>query len=86
MVGRVPFRSDVGVSRMSADADDRLLRLETAVAHLQHDFERIHSVALELQDELRLLTNRLARSELQLQRFVTSDEAPLPENERPPHY
>ncbi len=70
---------------MSADSE-RLLRLETAVAHLQHDFERLHSVAIELQSELRQLMNRLARSEHQLQRLIDPDEPALPENERPPHY
>lgn len=65
---------------------DRIVELETAVTHLQHDFERLHSVALELQVELRQLTLRLARTEQQLERLAEPPDIRSPAEERPPHY
>jgi uncharacterized coiled-coil protein SlyX len=72
---------------MSASAqDDHLIRLETAVAHLEHDFERLHGVALELQTELRQLTHRLTRLERRLESLEAPPEILSPDDERPPHY
>jgi SlyX protein len=68
------------------DAGERLLRLETAVAHLQHDFEQLHGVALELQAELRQWTLRLGRIEHQLDRLAEPPETRSPADERPPHW
>lgn len=65
---------------------DRLLHLETAVAHLQHDFERLHQVALDLQAELRQWTLQLTRLERQLERLETPPESRSAAEERPPHY
>ncbi|HET6424821.1 MAG TPA: SlyX family protein [Planctomycetaceae bacterium] len=70
----------------SENTSERVVSLEMALAHLQHDFEQVHHVALELQLELRQLTLRLQRLE---QRFDSMGEDPeirSPESERPPHY
>ncbi len=81
------MESDPAVSERPADdVPDRLVALESALAHLQHDFEQVHHVSLELQRELRQLILRLQRLE---QRFETLGESPevrSPESERPPHY
>lgn len=66
--------------------DDRLLRLETAVAHLQHDFERLHQVTLDLQTELRQWTLRLSRLERQWEQLEALPESRSAAEERPPHY
>lgn len=68
------------------DAGDHLIRLETAVAHLQHDFERLHSVALELQAELRQWTLRLTQLERQIEQLGEPPEQRSPADERPPHW
>lgn len=65
---------------------DRLLRLETAVAHLQYDFERLNQVALDLQSEVRQWTLRLSRLEQQLERIEQPPESGSVVDERPPHY
>lgn len=65
---------------------DRLIRLETAVAHLQHDFERLHGVSLELQAELRQLTVRLQHIEQRFERLGEPPEFRSPADERPPHW
>lgn len=71
---------------MSEDSADRLVRLEMAIAHLQHDFERLHTVALEIQGELRQLALRITRVEQQAQRLQEPPEPWSPGDERPPHY
>jgi uncharacterized coiled-coil protein SlyX len=65
---------------------DRLVALESSLAHLQHDFEQVHHVALELQRELRQLTLRLQRLEQRFEQMGEEPEMRSPESERPPHY
>lgn len=72
---------------MTAEAsEERLLKLEMALAHLQRDFEQLHQVALELQKELRLSTVRLQRLEQRFEQMGEDPEVRSPESERPPHY
>ena len=65
--------------------EDRLIAVESALAHLQHDFEQLHSVVLaqraeieKLRRELELLSGRVSRFE--------EDDLPDAREERPPHY
>ena len=72
---------------MTAEAsEERLIQLEMALAHLQRDFEQLHHVALELQQELRLSTVRLQRLEQRFEQMGDDPEERSPESERPPHY
>jgi uncharacterized coiled-coil protein SlyX len=66
-------------------AEDRLIAAESALAHLQRDFDQLHSVVLaqqaeieKLRHELELLTGRVSRFE--------EDDLPDAREERPPHY
>jgi uncharacterized coiled-coil protein SlyX len=68
------------------DPSERLIRLETAVAHLEHDFERLHQVALELQAELRAIVLRFERLEQRLEQAAEPPETHTPADERPPHW
>ncbi len=75
------------MTEMSANSPaDRLIAVESALAHMQHDFEQLHGVALELQRELRQLTMRLQRLEKRLEVLGEDPEVRSPEMERPPHY
>lgn len=75
------------MTEMSGNSQaDRLIAVESALAHTQHDFEQLHGVTLELQRELRQLTMRLLRLEQRLEVLGEDPEARSPENERPPHY
>lgn len=65
---------------------ERLIRVESALAHMQYDFEKLHGVALELQRELRQLTLRLQRLEQRLEVLGEAPETRSPDEERPPHY
>ncbi len=66
--------------------DDRLIRLETALAHTQHDLEQMHTALLSLHTELRSYRDQIARLE---RRLLLMDEPPEvrdPSDEKPPHY
>jgi uncharacterized coiled-coil protein SlyX len=68
------------------DFTERLIGLETAVTHLQHDFEQLHHVALELQQEVRAMSLRLQRLEHRLTQVEEPPETRSPDEERPPHW
>jgi len=46
--------------------EDRLLTIETAIAHLQHDHEQFHATLLGLQKEMRELRQTLMRLEYRI--------------------
>jgi SlyX protein len=66
--------------------EERLLNIESAVAHLQHDYEQLHQVSLDLQHELRALHQLVLRIENRVDRLHDDPEVRSPEAERPPHY
>ena len=66
--------------------DDRLINLETAVAHLQHDLELMHEALVSLHAELRGSRDQLATFERRLLLLSESPEIRSPQEERPPHY
>ena len=66
--------------------EERLVHIESAVAHLQHDYEQLHRVFLELQTELRGLHQLVLRLEHRVDRLQEEPEVRSPEAERPPHY
>ncbi len=68
------------------DAESRLLTLEMSVAHLQHDYDQLHEVALGLQSELRQLRQLLDKMTSRIDQLSTAPEVRSPELERPPHY
>lgn len=66
--------------------EDRLINLETAVAHLQHDLEQMHEALVSLHAELRGSRDQLATFERRLLLLSESPEIRSPQEERPPHY
>ena len=67
-------------------ANDRLVKLETAVAHLQHDLEQMHQALVSLHSELRGSRDQLATFERRLLLLSEVPEIRSPQEERPPHY
>lgn len=65
---------------------ERLLALESSVAHLQHDFDQLHQVLLDLQGELLGLRRGLDKINTRLEQFGDEPEVRDPAVERPPHY
>ena len=70
----------------SASDDDRLIRLETAVAHLQHDLEQMHQALISMNAELKGHRDQMARIDRRLQQLAEPPEIRDPGDERPPHY
>ena len=66
-------------------AEDRLIRTESALAHLQHDFEQLHAVVLAQQTEIEKLRRELELLRGRVSRFEEEDP-PDAREERPPHY
>ena len=71
---------------MSSDTDDRLIRLETAVAHLQHDLEQLNQALVNLHVELKGSREQMARFERRLLQLAEPGETRDADDERPPHY
>ena len=69
-----------------SEVDDRIIRLETAVAHLQHDLEQMHQALVSLHAELKGSRDQLARFERRLRQLSEPPEMRDPGDERPPHY
>ncbi|MFQ5732408.1 MAG: SlyX family protein [Planctomycetaceae bacterium] len=65
---------------------ERLIRLENAVAHLQHDLEQMHAVLLAQTAENDALHKQVQRLQGQIERIEQGPELRDPESERPPHY
>ena len=68
------------------NAHDRLVRLESAIAHLQHDLEQMNQALLSMHGELKEHTERMDRIERRLQILSQPAEHRDPIDERPPHY
>jgi SlyX protein len=66
--------------------EERVIELESAVAHLQHELDQINEVVLRQQAEVHALTNTLRRLEGRLALLSQEPEERLPSEERPPHY
>jgi SlyX protein len=69
---------------MNDEVSDRLIRLETAVAHLEHLTEQLNEV---ITDQGRQLDHLRKRLELQAQSLETIElERIRSTNPKPPHY
>jgi len=69
-----------------ANPSDHIIRLEMAVAHLEHELEQMHAVLLSVQAELKGTREQISKLERRM--IIASEpdqERDLP-NERPPHY
>ncbi len=73
-------------SMTDSHVNDRLINLETAVAHLQHDLEQMHQALVSLHTELRGSRDQLATFERKLLQLSEAPEIRSPQEERPPHY
>ena len=68
------------------DLSYRIIRLEMAVAHLEHELEQMHSVLLAVQAELKTTRDQMLKLERRLVLATEIDEQREPIDERPPHY
>ena len=74
-------------SQENTDAiDSRLERIESALAHLQHDVDNLNSALTGYFRRLQELDSRFGRLEHELQALHDPNERSVTEIERPPHY
>lgn len=62
------------------------LTMQEALMHLQHDQQQMHEVLLAQQEEIGRLNASLAKVNGNMERLLAAEEAPSPEDEKPPHY
>lgn len=73
------------MTESSDQTSQRLEQVESALMHLQHDFESLNDTLLHQQkliDELKQSINKLSATV----ETLGDDEDRSPEDERPPHY
>lgn len=66
--------------------NERLERIETALAHLQHDVEDVNSGLTKLFRRLMEMDERFTRLEHELESGSQPPDPRDPAGERPPHY
>ncbi|MCH8830086.1 MAG: SlyX family protein [Planctomycetes bacterium] len=64
----------------------RIVAMESLIAHLQHDLDQLNSVLLRQQTEIDALRQSQNRLEMRIDDNLTGAEDNDPSNERPPHY
>jgi uncharacterized coiled-coil protein SlyX len=73
-------------SDMSEPVEQRLEKVESVLAHLQHDFDALNTSLLNQLRRLQEFEARFTRIEHELITFSESPEKRDPAGERPPHY
>lgn len=66
--------------------EERLVRIESALAHLQHDIDTLNSSLTEHFRRLRNFEDRFTRIEHELESMSEGTEERNSELEKPPHY
>jgi len=73
-------------SESNSELRDRIIHLETVIAHLQHDLEQMHQALVSMHLELKGNKDQMARFEQKLQQLAEPPEIRDAKEERPPHY
>ncbi len=66
--------------------ESRLERIESALAHLQHDIDGLNSALLGYFNRLQEMDSRFVRLEHELHTFNDPTDRTDADSERPPHY
>lgn len=65
---------------------ERMMNLEMAVSHLEHNIDQMHSVLLSVQEEIKAIRDQMAKMERRITSAAETPEQRDPLEERPPHY
>jgi uncharacterized coiled-coil protein SlyX len=68
------------------NSEDRVVKLEFLVTHLEHEVATLNSVILEQQKQIDALNRTIARLDDRVTRLTFDEERRDPQSERPPHY
>ena len=67
-------------------SEERLLKIESALAHLQHDVDQLNASLTEHFRRLQSFETRFTRIEHEIESLSDSPEDRDPTAEKPPHY
>ena len=86
-VGETSFKTDwVNMSAGGFNTEERLEKIESALAHLQHDVDTLNASLTEHFRRLRNFEDRFTRIEHELETRGEGGEERDAELEKPPHY
>ncbi|MEZ6061003.1 MAG: SlyX family protein [Planctomycetaceae bacterium] len=74
------------MTQQDSHTEERLVRIETALAHLQHDVEELNQTLTRYFARLNEFDKRFARIEHELETLHEAPEQRDAEDEKPPHY
>ena len=66
--------------------EDRLVRVETMLTHLQHDIDQLNEALTDHFRRLQSFEDRFQRIEHDLESLAEEPEKRDPDTEKPPHY
>ena len=66
--------------------EQRLVRIESALAHLQHDLEELNTSLTRHFGRMQGFEARFTRIEHELESMAEESDVRDPDNEKPPHY
>jgi len=69
-----------------AATEERLVRIESLLAHLQHDIETLSGTLTDHFQQLQKVNQRFASLERQLELLTQPENLCDPNAEKPPHY
>jgi len=73
-------------SELKPTVESRLEKIESVLAHLQHDIDSLNASLMNHFRRLHEYESRFGRIEGELQMLNDPTERPDPSSERPPHY
>ena len=68
------------------NVEERLVRIESALAHLQHDVEQLNASLTRHFGNMKGFEARFTRIEHELESIAEESDVRDPEIEKPPHY
>lgn len=80
------FTSEASASDQLAALQQQFQAMQESMMHLQYDQQQMHEVLLAQQEEIGRLNANLARVNGTMERLLTAEEMPAPEDDKPPHY
>jgi SlyX protein len=78
--------TDPETDQTSSQLDERLIRIEMSLAHLQQDIDAINESLLNHLQRIQAFEGRFSRIEAAVDRLSEPAEQRDPGNEQPPHY
>ena len=77
---------DTDITQQWAAMQEQWYAMQETVSHLQRDLEQMHEVLLAQRDEIDRLRGKLAQVDGNVERLMSGESFPTPEEDRPPHY